>query len=193
VGNPASITDRRGHFKKQLRNLPLLCILESVFFAAAALGLPYDSRVVNRSDLSPLSGSVMQVWQTNMRGWRILHILASTSSGVHELTVDERGGHVPELDRLRVGHNMTALVERSSYWVWEVNQDHVLLLSYEQSRQAHERVHERLSKVAHWAGIISPILLFLGVALRLRFGAWSSKVQAIPARTGPHSPTIDPA
>jgi hypothetical protein len=97
--------------------------------------------------------------------------------------VDKRGAHFPELDRLRVG-NMTALVERPYYWVWEVNQDHVLLLSYEQSRQAHERVHERLSKVAHWAGIISPILLLLGVALRLRFGAWSSKAQSIPARTG---------
>jgi hypothetical protein len=97
--------------------------------------------------------------------------------------VDKRGADFPELDRLRVG-NMAALVERPYYWVWEVNQDHVLLLSYEQSRQAHERVHERLSKVAHWAGIISPILLLLGVALRLRFGAWSSKARSIPARTG---------
>jgi hypothetical protein len=183
--NPTSTTERRGQFKKQLRTLPALCLLESVFFAAAALGLPYDSRVVNRNDLYPLSGSVMRVWQTNMRGWRILHILTATNSGVHEVTVDERGGHVPELDRLRVGGKMTALVERPSYWVWEVNQDHVLLLSYEQSRQAHERVHERLSKVAHWAGIISPILLLLGVSLRLRFGAWSARVRSIPARTGP--------
>jgi len=114
-----------------------------------------------------------------------MHILAATNRGVHELTVDERVADVPELDRLRVGDNMTALVERPSYWVWEINQDHVLLLSYEESRQAHERVHKRLSKVAHWAEIISSILLLLGVALRLRFGAWSSsKVQSIPAHTG---------
>jgi hypothetical protein len=180
VGN-----SRWGRFKIQIRNLPVLRLVESVCFAAAALVLPYGSSVVNRSDLYLLSGSVMQVWHMAGHGQRTLHILAATNIGIHELTVDERGADFPEFDRLRIGHNLTALVERSSYEVWEVNQDHVLLLSYEQSRQAHERVHERLSKVAHWAGLISPILLLLGVALRLRFGAWSSKAQSIPARTGP--------
>lgn len=184
--------ERSATFETRLRNLPALCLVESIIFAAAALALPFGASLdmAKKSDLHLISGSVINVYRTNLsKAGPKLHILLRVSNRVHHLTQDDLFQNVPELGSLRAGDNVTALVRSDSFgrdleWVWEIERDKVTLLSYDETQRFLEHEKERLSEIARWAGMISPGLFFLAILLRMHFGTWSNKSQSIPVVPG---------
>jgi hypothetical protein len=163
------------------RDLPALCLLYSVIFALAAIGLPFGAKLdmARKDELRSITGIVQDTSRTNLsKAGPKLHIFVRDGDRVFHLTQDDLSNVAPAVCNLRAGDNVTALVRRDFLgrdleWVWEVRRDGVTLLSYEQTERYLEQSMGRMKVIAVWAGVISIGLLGLAIRLRTHFGAWS--------------------
>jgi hypothetical protein len=163
------------------RDLPALCLLYSVIFALAAVGLPFGTKLdtARKDELRSIGGIVLDTSLTNLpKAGPKLHIYVRDGDRVFHLTQDDLSNEAPDVCTLRVGDNVTALVRRDFLgrdleWVWEVRRDGVTLLSYEQTERHLENTMKRMKVIALCAGVISIGLLGLAIRLRTHFGAWS--------------------
>ena len=130
-----------------------------------------------KEDLYRVSGVVDAFSRTsNPNAGRKMHIYLS--AGNH-LTQDDLTSSNPALLTLKTGDNITALVASDSLgrnleWVWEVERDQEMVLTYEATLAAMMRTRETGYPVGQVVAYGAFFLLILGIFLRIKSGAWTS-------------------
>lgn len=178
--------------KPTRRDLPALCLIYGVIFAAAVLGLPLAANLdlARKSDLRAIVGTVQSSPRTTASGkaGTKLHIVIRANNGLHHLTQHDLSQEVPGIMDLQAGDNVTALVKRDSLgrdldWLWELKRDGMTILSYEDTYRYLQRRNARMRELAHWAGALSLGLFAVAILLRRHFGAWRDHPSpSVPAR-----------
>lgn len=172
--------------KTTIRNLPILFLVEGVFFAVAAIAMPLanNAYTAKENDLQTISGIVQRApYITGPgRGGDMLQIFVRGSNGLHHLTQNDMSGWVPgimdPIMNLRVGDNVTARVKHVPLggdfdWLWEMQRNGTVILSYQNTHLYYAHADKRRRLFSYWAAGLAVALLLGAILLRRRFGAWS--------------------
>jgi hypothetical protein len=164
-----------------IRDTPFLCVFFAMLMAALSAALMYAWRldVANRESLQRISGRIESIEHTDRpKAGLKIQIYVRDGERLHHLTQDDFSYAIPAIQTLRVGDTIAALVKHDSLgrnldWVWEINRGDEQVLSYSETFNFLADEAARTRPLAYGAGVLSGLLLIIGVFLRRRFGAWN--------------------
>ena len=183
--------------KATRRDLPLICLLFSLFlaFGAGALSLDaWSNEPPAAGQLVPVSGRVVDAYRKkgSGRGRPQIHVLVQAADGLHDVARDDLSPAISGALAVRKGVDVVALVQLGSIAqpadsLWELRQSGVTLLRYEDVVNQVGAEIRRESATGNFLGGVAVLLLIaalaLALALRRIFGAWRDPSTASVRRT----------
>ena len=179
--------------KATRRDLPLICLLFSIFLAFGASALSLDARSNEppaAGQLASVSGRVIHAYRKkgSGKGRPQVHLLVQAADGLHDFARDDLSPAISGALAVREGDNVVALVQPGSIAqpadsLWELRQNGITLLRYEDvASQVGDEIR-REAAMRNFLGGVAVLLLIAALALRRAFGAWRDPATASVPRT----------
>ena len=175
------------------RDLPLLCLLFSIFLAFGAGALSFDAwsnEPPAKGQLAEISGRVVDAYRKkgSGKGRPQVHLLVDAAYGLHDLARDDLSPAISGALAVRKGDDVVALVQPGSIAqpaddLWELRRNGVAILRYEDVAYQVDAQIQRESVIRNFLGGVATLLLIAALALRKNFGAWRDPVTVAIRRT----------
>lgn len=179
--------------KASRRDLPLICLLFSIFlaFGAGALSLDaWSNEPPAAGQLASVSGRVVDAYRKkgSGKGRPQVHLLVQAADGLHDFARDDMSPAISGALAVRKGDDVVALVQSGSIAqpadsLWELRKNSIALLRYEDVANQVGAEIRRESAMRNFLGGVAVLLLIAALALRRTFGAWRDPATASARRT----------
>lgn len=180
----------RSQTKATRRDLPLICLMVSVWAAIGTVGFVFAAWLSvppTIGELVSVSGRVVDAYvkKDSGKGRRQVHVLVQASDGLHDLAQDDLSTAIDQVLNVLKGNDVVALVQLGSIAqpvdrLWELRRDGTTLLRYQDTVDAVEGINRRGSELPKYLGGLAVLFLVGALTLRRRFGAWREQPAALP-------------